>query len=61
MYVERETGEILEYNGLIDINGYKKYESLDKSKVVRRHICEELNEKFKDNRLLKRRKRIISF
>ena len=61
VYVERENGEILEYNGLIDRNGYKKYESLDKSKVVRRHICEELNEKFKDNRLSKEGKELYHF
>lgn len=61
IYVEKETGEVLEYNGLIDRNGYKKYESLDKSKVVRRHICEEINEKFKDNRLSKEGKELYRF
>lgn len=43
---EKETGEILEYNGLIDKNGYKKYENMDKTKIVRRHIHEEWDEKF---------------
>ena len=47
VYVERETGEILEYNGLIDKLGYKKYQNLDKTKIVRRHLHEEWNEKFK--------------
>lgn len=61
VYVEKETGEVLEYNGLIDRNGYKKYESLDKSKVVRRHICEELSEKFKDNRLSEEGKELYHF
>ena len=61
VYVEKETGEVLEYNGLIDRNGYKKYESLDKSKVVRRHICEEINEKFRDNRLSKEGKELYRF
>ncbi len=51
VYVERETGEILEYNGLIDKLGYKKYQNLDKTKIVRRHLHEEWNEKFKENRL----------
>lgn len=51
VYVEKETGEILEYNGLIDKLGYKKYQNLSKTKIVRRHIKEEWNEKFKENRL----------
>ena len=51
IYFEKETGEILEYKGLIDRNGYKKYENLDKNKVQRRHIHEEWNELFKENRL----------
>lgn len=51
IYFEKETGEILEYKGLIDRNGYKKYENLDKSKIQRRHIHEEWNELFKENRL----------
>lgn len=51
VYVEKETGEILEYNGLIDKLGYKKYQNLNKTKIVRRHIKEEWNEKFRENRL----------
>lgn len=51
VYVEKETGEVLEYNGLIDRQGYKKYQNLDKTKVVRRHIHEEWNEIFNKNRL----------
>lgn len=50
-YYEKETGEILEYKGLIDRNGYKKYENTDKTKIVRRHIHEEWNEIFRENRL----------
>ena len=51
MYYEKETGEVLEYKGLIDKNGYKKYANNDKSKTVRRHIHEEWNEQFRENRL----------
>lgn len=51
IYVERETGEVLEYKGLIDKLGYKKYQNLDKTKIVRRHIHEEWNELFRENRL----------
>ena len=51
VYIEKETGEVLEYNGLIDKLGYKKYQNLDKMKVVRRHLHEEWNEYFKENRL----------
>lgn len=51
IYVEKETGEVLEYDGLIDRQGYKKYQNLDKTKVVRRHIHEEWNEQLKYNRL----------
>ena len=50
IYYEKETGEVLEYNGLIDRNGYKKYQNNDKSKIVRRHIHEEWNEIFRENR-----------
>ncbi len=51
IYAEKETGEVLEYSGLIDKNGYKTYASIDKSKKVRRYIHEEWNEKIKENRL----------
>ena len=50
-YYEKETGEVLEYHGLIDRNGYKKYENKDKTKIVRRHIHEEWNEQFRENKL----------
>ena len=50
-YYEKETGEVLEYHGLIDRNGYKKYENTDKTKIVRRHIHEEWNEQFRENKL----------
>ena len=51
IYVEKETGEILEYNGLIDRLGYKKYQNIDKTKTVLRHIHEEWNDIFKSNKL----------
>ena len=51
IYYEKETGEVLEYHGLIDRNGYKKYENNDKTKIVRRHIHEEWNEQFRENKL----------
>ena len=51
VYVEKETGEVLEYDGLIDKNGYKVYRNMDKTKIIRRHIKEEWNENFKNNRL----------
>src|SRR5574344_1308524 len=50
-YYEKETGEVLEYHGLIDRNGYKKYENTGKTKIVRRHIHEEWNEQFRENKL----------
>ena len=43
---------------MIDKNGYKKYENTDKTKVIRRHIHEEWNEKFKENRLSKEGKEL---
>ena len=58
IYIEKETGEVLEYKGVIDKNGYKKYENLDKSKVQRRHIHEEWNEQFRENRLSKKGKEL---
>ncbi len=51
IYVEKETGEVLEYNGLINKDGYKTYSSLDKKKKILRNIHEEWNEQIKENRL----------
>ena len=51
IYYEKETGEVLEYKGTIDRNGYKRYQNNDKSKIIRRHIHEEWNEIFNENRL----------
>lgn len=58
IYVEKETGEVLEYNGLIDKLGYKKYQNIDKTKIVRRHIKEEWNEQFKENRITETGKKL---
>ena len=58
IYYEKETGEVLEYKGLVDKNGYKTYINLDKTKLVRRHIHEEWNELFRDNRLSKEGKEL---
>lgn len=61
VYVEKSTGEILEYSGLIDKNGYKKYQNLDKTKIVRRHIKEEWNEQLRENRLSTEGKELYHF
>ena len=53
VYYENETGEVLEYTGLVDRLGYKKYQNLDKTKNVRRHLHESWNEHFKENKLSK--------
>lgn len=58
VYMEKETGEILEYSGLIDKNGYKKYQNLDKSKKILRHIHEEWNELFRENRISEKGKKL---
>ncbi len=58
IYYEKETGEVLEYNGLIDKNGYKTYRNSDKTKIVRRHIHEGWNEQFRENRLSKEGKEL---
>lgn len=58
VYFEKETGEVLEYKGLIDRNGYKTYTNNDKTKKIRRHIHEEWNEIFRENRLSKEGKEL---
>ncbi len=58
IYYEKEIGEVLEYKGLIDKLGYKKYQNTDKTKVVRRHIHEEWNEQFRKNRISKEGKKL---
>lgn len=50
-YYNRKTGEVLEYQGLIDRNGYKKYTNQDKTLVIRRHLKADLEEQYRTNRL----------
>ena len=50
-YVSITTGEILEYTGKIDRLGYKTYATLDKTITLTRHISQEINDKFRENRL----------
>ena len=61
IYFEKETGEVLEYKGLIDKNGYKTYQNENKTKKVRRHIKEEFNEQMRENRLSKEGKELYKF
>lgn len=58
IYYDKETGEVLEYKGLIDKNGYMKYQNIDKTKIVRRHIKEEWNEHFRENRISEKGKEL---
>ena len=51
IYIEKETGEILEYKGKIDKLGYKTYINETKDKKILRHIKEEWNEIFRENRI----------
>lgn len=72
-YICPETGSILGYTGRIDKNGYKYYSDKENCKgcpeikrccekqgyrVIRRHICEELNENARERRLSERGKEI---
>ena len=58
VYIEKENGDVLEYKGLIDKNGYKIYQSLDKQMRVRRHIKEDWNEIFREYRLSEEGKKL---
>ena len=72
-YVCPRTGVTLEYTGLIDRNGYKKYANKQncsgcpeaekccankKYREIRRHIYEEYNEKMRENRLSEKGKKL---
>ena len=61
IYVEKETGEVLEYTGYINKLGYKKYQNISKDKTVTRHICEEINEQFRENRISEEGKDLYHF
>ena len=58
IYYDKNDGEVLEYKGLIDKQGYKKYENTDKTKIIRRHIHEDWNETFRENRISKEGKEL---
>lgn len=58
VYVEKETGEVLEYKGKIDRLGYKTYINIEKDKSVRRHIYEWMNEQIRENRISKKGKEL---
>ena len=49
--MEKETGEVLEYSGKIDRLGYKTYTNITKDRIVRRHICEWMNELIREYRI----------
>ena len=72
-YVCPETGVILEYTGRVDKLGYKYYSDKENCngcpqkkgccgkreyRVIRRHIKEELNEEFRENRLSEKGKKL---
>ena len=61
VYVEKETGEILQYFGKIDRNGYKTYTNIEKDKKISRHIKQDLNDKFIKNRLSEEGKKLYKF
>ena len=48
----------MKYNGLIDRNGYKKYESYQKDKKVLRHIHANWDDVFRENRLSEEGKKL---
>lgn len=50
IFVNKKTGEVLEYHGKIDRLGYKTYSNMSKDIQLTRHIREELNEIFTKNR-----------
>ena len=58
IYYDKNDGEVLEYKGLIDKQGYKKYENTDKTKIIRRHLHEDWNETFRENRISKEGKEL---
>ncbi len=60
IYIEKETGEVLEYTKHIDKQGYKLYANIDKSTKMRRHIKEELKEEMRINRLSKEGKELYA-
>lgn len=60
-YIHKTTGEVLAYDGLVDGNGYKTYRSYDNKIKLRRHLYEEINEEFRDNRVSEEGKELYRF
>lgn len=50
-FIDRKTGEVLEYRGLIDRHGYKKYQSVQKDITLLRHLHEDISIRYDKNRL----------
>jgi transposase len=61
IYVEKATGEVLEYTGYINKQGYMKYQNIGKDKTITKHICEEMNEHFRENRISEEGKELYHF
>ena len=74
-YICPETGVVLPYTGLIDRNGYKVYSDKQNCKdcpelercckkqgyrIIRRHICQEINDLYRDIRLSARGKELYA-
>jgi len=51
VYMNKATGEVLEYNGNINRDGYMLYTNLDKSEKILRHIKADLNDRYYQNRI----------
>jgi len=58
IYVSKENGEVLRYEGKIDRNGYKSYEDINKEKKILRHVKEEINEEYRRNRISEKGKEL---
>ena len=56
--MNKETGKVLVYDGLIDRNGYKQYKSYDKTIIIRRHIKEDWKDIFRINKLSNKGKKL---
>lgn len=50
-YMNKQTGEVLKYSGLVNRQGYKTYQNNQKDLKLLRSIHEEIHEQYKANRL----------
>lgn len=50
-FIDKKTGEVIFYTGLIDRNGYKKYSNHEKDIELRRHIKADWQDLYRENRL----------